>query len=80
MLTMNKEIIIQHLKEFRGSMTQKEYAEMLNIPLRTVQNWESRGCNQTTHNLLLQIYLADKKIKELEEYLKKNQISFQLPK
>lgn len=34
---------IASLRMERG-LTQKEFAENFGIPLRTVQNWESRGC------------------------------------
>lgn len=27
-----------------GNLTQAEFADMFNIPLRTVQNWDHRNC------------------------------------
>lgn len=64
------DVFIKDLKEFRGNRTQKEYAEMLNIGVRTVQNWEHRGCSTTIHNILLQLHLAEKKIEQLERRIK----------
>lgn len=63
------------------NMTIKEYAVYLGgISERTIENWEYRGTNQTTFHLLMKIREQDSLISELKEIIKKQQLTFELPK
>lgn len=70
--------MIEIIKELRGSKTQKQYAEFLNIDIRTIQNWETRGTSKTTLALLKKIYQLENETKELKEKLKDENMTFQL--
>lgn len=70
--------MIEKIKELRGSKTQKQYAEFLNIDIRTIQNWETRGTSKTTLALLQKIYSLENETKELKDKLQDDNITFQL--
>lgn len=62
-----KAVYAVNIKKYRRNRTQKEYAEFLFIPTRTVENWEHRGCNQTTFALLQTINILEDEIEKLKE-------------
>lgn len=64
-----------------NDMTVKEYAEYLGgISPRTIENWEYRGTNRTTYNLLMKITEQAEVIEELKQIIKDQNKVFQLPK
>lgn len=68
----------KEIKIFRRSRTQKEYAEYLGVPLRAVQNWESRGTGNNTINLLAKIHRQELMIERLKKQLEDNNMTFNL--
>lgn len=69
-----------NIKYYRGKRTQKEYAKDLSIDIRTIQNWENRGCSKTTFALLQTINLLEERIEQLEQTIKDDNMQFNLPK
>ena len=59
-------MIIKELRELTN-MTQKEFGEYLNIPLRTIQNWESE--HRTPPDYVVE--LIEYKLKKESENMKK---------
>lgn len=69
---------IRQIKACRGNRTQKEYADFLNVDLRSVQNWETRGTSKTTLHILVKIRMQEIKIEELKKQLEEDNMTFQL--
>lgn len=68
------------LKSYRPTnITQKEYADFLEVELKAIQNWESRGSGRTTNKLLHRIWEIKIYSEYLEQLLKENNIQIELP-
>lgn len=52
-------IYVKDIRENYG-FTQKEFAFYFGVKLRTVQNWESRGCSENIYQLLNRCFWSDR--------------------
>lgn len=68
------------IKEFRQAarMTQKGFSEYLNIPVRTIQDWEGKRRNPPQYLVELVEYKIKKEKLNMKKYLQINEMRFEL--